>query len=112
MQEIEDKVAALVRDIDRLSDADKRKAIVKFIEQVLLIERGTFLLDKHDLTNIHSDAVSQWHSVKPRQKIGGFELSSTDISAIMWTRGVLACLRRHKLLDKIVDFKFDVEYES
>ena len=112
MQDIEDKVATLVRDIDKLSDSDKRKSIIAFIEQVLSIERGVFLLDKYDLTNIHSDSVGQWHNIHPHQKINGFVLSPTDIQTIMWTKGVLMCLRKYKLIDKIVDFKFDVKYES
>ena len=110
--DLEQKVMILLKEIDNLSGADKKNALVRFIEQVLEIENATYLLDKYDLTNIQSDAVGEWKNIRHNRKMGGLSLSSQDIQAILWVHGVITCLRRHGLLHRPVDFKWDVEYES
>lgn len=104
---LEMKVAQLLRDIEKFDDQDKRKFIVDFIMAELEKEDVPFLLDKFDLTNIASDAARHWHEVPHGKRMGGLPISSGNIRTIMFVHAVVGCLRKYKILHRIVGIKYD-----
>lgn len=107
MDDLDSKIATLLKDTERLDAPDRRKAIARFIENLMEVEKSSYLLDKADVTNIRSYAANEWRNISQYTMMNGIRLSTPDIQTVMWTQAVLMCLYQHKLLSRKIDFKFD-----
>lgn len=109
---LEMQVAELLREIEKFDDQDKRKYIVDFIMREIEKDATPFYLDRHDLTNIESDAMSNWSQMRLDKPMGGIALSSSQIRTLRFLKAVVGCLRKYNVLHRIVDAKFDPDYDS
>lgn len=103
---LDEKVAILLREIEPLADFEKRKRISDFISSEIVKESSAIFIDKCELTNIESDAIGTFGALGSKT-IKGERLDSRNIRTIMYFRAIIACLRRLKILNRVVDVRFD-----
>lgn len=109
LEALEQKILLLLRDIEKLSDVDKKNHIVRFIRNEIERETSDLYLDKNDLTNIESAAVSAWQQVPTNRYMKGQLLNANQIRLIAHIEAIVACLRRYNIVCRNVKIKYDPE---
>lgn len=110
-ESLEQRISELLREIEKFNDPDKRKYLSEFIQREIEKDTTTFYIDRYDLTNIESDAISSWSQKSLNRRVGGRPLSTSQIRTLRFFQAVVSCLRKYHVLHRIVDIRFDSEDE-
>lgn len=105
-ENIESELRVFLKESENMRNDDKLRYLMNIVDKALENQKITHVIQKHDFTNIISQASSNMSNLKINLHISGKKVDQYEEKHVAMIESVISYMNRNELLKRPVEFNY------